>query len=195
MLSRDQQNNTNESERYFEKIYRASDRMHQMINDLLTFSRISRRELIKSSFIFKALVKEVIEEINPETEGRIISWEFNCEGEVYGDRSLIKSALENLISNAIKFTRTKTTAIISISSEVIDNMFKVCVSDNGVGFDLKYADKLFNVFQRLHSEAEFEGAGIGLANVKRIIQKHGGTIWVNAAVDKGAAFTFSLPLV
>ncbi|HPE55005.1 MAG TPA: PAS domain S-box protein [Bacteroidales bacterium] len=195
MLSRDLQNKNNDNERYFQKIYKASERMHQMINDLLTFSRISRKELAKSRFNFKTLLKEVIEEIKPETEGRNISWEINCEGEVNGDRSLIKSALENLISNAIKFTRTKSSAQIKISTEVNDNNYQICVADNGVGFDQKYADKLFNVFQRLHTEAEFEGAGIGLANVKRIIQKHGGAIWVNATVNQGAAFTFNLPLV
>lgn len=178
---------------YFQKILGASERMHQMINDLLAFSRIGRKELTKTSFELKELVNEVIDAFKPETENRRVSWKIDIDGKLFADRGLIKSALENLIGNSLKFTRREKNAKIEIVLNSNTDSYIVSVEDNGVGFDIRYADKLFSVFQRLHTDADFEGAGIGLANVKRIIQKHGGNIWAEAELQKRAKFIFALP--
>ncbi len=181
------------TERYLEKIFSASGRMHQMINDLLSFSRIGRKELAKHPVDLSGLIDEVINELKPEIGDRTIRWEIDAEGIVHADRNLLKMALGNLLSNAIKFTRHEQQAEISIYLKKTGDMHQVSISDNGVGFNPAFADRLFNVFQRLHPETDFEGAGIGLANVKRIVQKHGGNIWTEAEIDRGACFTFTLP--
>jgi light-regulated signal transduction histidine kinase (bacteriophytochrome) len=140
------------------------------------------------------LVKEVQSEVGQETEGRNMKWKVAALPDLYGDRSMLKIVLSNLVSNAIKFTRTRPSPEIEIgTSDQRSNGIVVFVKDNGVGFDMKYANKLFGVFQRLHRVDEFEGTGIGLATVQRIVHRHGGRIWAEGQVGVGAAFYLSLP--
>jgi PAS domain S-box-containing protein len=179
---------------YLTTISESAKRMGLLIDDLLTFSRIGRMELQTTAFNLGPAVEEVLEDLRPETEGREIDWDIGALPDVYGDRSLIKLVLQNLIGNAIKFSSSRPRARIEIhavSGE--EDKTVVFVRDNGVGFDMKYSDKLFGVFQRLHSSGQFEGTGIGLANVQRIIHRHGGDTWAEGAVDKGATFFFSIP--
>jgi light-regulated signal transduction histidine kinase (bacteriophytochrome) len=139
-------------------------------------------------------VKEALHDIRPETEGRNIAWNVGPLPDVYGDRSMLKLVLVNLLSNSVKFTRTRAQAEIEIGCAA-DNPGEtvIFVRDNGVGFDMQYADKLFGVFQRLHPTEAFEGTGIGLATVQRVIHRHGGRVWAEGVVDRGATFHFSVP--
>jgi PAS domain S-box-containing protein len=181
------------SRRYLTLIVEAARRMGNLIDDLLAFSRIGRAETRKTLVSLDALVKEAMEEVRPETEGRDIAWTIRALPELYADRSMLRLVLVNLISNAIKFTRTRPKAEIEIAFVSADGEPTVFVRDNGVGFDMKYADKLFGVFQRLHHADAFEGTGIGLATVQRILHRHGGRAWADAVVDQGATFYFSIP--
>ncbi len=139
------------------------------------------------------LVHETIRELEPETEGRTIHWRVADLPGVMGDRAMLRIVLVNLLSNALKFTRPREAAEIEIEFTRQEHEIVFFVHDNGVGFDPQYADKLFGVFQRLHRADEFEGTGIGLANVRRIINRHGGRTWATGEVDHGATFYFSLP--
>jgi light-regulated signal transduction histidine kinase (bacteriophytochrome) len=139
-------------------------------------------------------VHEVIQELVPETEDRVIHWHITNLPTVKGDRAMLRLALVNLLSNALKFTRECAQADIEIGCQVDEKEIILFIRDNGVGFDMTYADKLFGVFQRLHHSDEFEGTGIGLANVRRIINRHGGRVWAEGEVDLGATFYYSLPL-
>jgi PAS domain S-box-containing protein len=180
--------------RYMGIILEASKRMGALIDDLLAFSRIGRAETRETMISLEQLVTEVQNELWQETEGRNIIWTIDRLPDLYGDRSMLKLALVNLISNAVKFTRTMSQPKIEIgSAKEQPNMVTLFVKDNGVGFDMKYVNKLFGVFQRLHRADEFEGTGIGLATVQRIIHRHGGRIWAEAQVGGGATFYFSLP--
>ncbi len=167
--------------------------MGALIDDLLSFSRMGRAEIHASLLDLGALTRRVIEELAPDAAGRDIEWHIGDLPRIQGDQALLRLALSNLLGNALKFTRGRTPARISISADTLDEAVAVTIRDNGAGFDMRYADKLFGVFQRLHRQDEFEGTGIGLANVARIIQKHGGTVSAEGAVDRGAAFTFTLP--
>jgi light-regulated signal transduction histidine kinase (bacteriophytochrome) len=167
--------------------------MGTLIDDLLKFSRTGRQELQSVNLDMNALVKEVIEKSQPDLVNRNINWIIQDLPGVTGDYALIKQVWVNLIGNAIKYTKNTESAEISINFRDENKHFVFVVSDNGVGFDMKYAHKLFGVFQRLHSQAEFEGTGIGLANVQRIIHKHNGKVWAEAELNKGATFYFSLP--
>lgn len=178
----------------FDAISASAHRMAALIDDLLSFSRMGRDEISKVRIDMTELARKVIRELEPETGNRPIEW---CIGElpvVNGDPSLLRMALVNLIANALKFTQPRQQARIEIGSlpgqASEDTIF---VRDNGVGFDMTYAEKLFNVFQRLHREEEFEGTGIGLATVRRIIARHGGRTWAEGKPDQGAAFYFALP--
>ena len=133
------------------------------------------------------------QELEPETRGRKIDWQISKLSPLYGDSNLLLQVMINLLSNAIKFTRSRTEARIEISCVKDGKETIVCVRDNGVGFDEEYKDKLFGVFQRLHSEEEFEGTGIGLAMVQRVINKHDGRVWAESKLGKGATFYFALP--
>jgi len=179
--------------RYMTMILEAGKRMGNLIDDLLAFSRIGRAETRKATVSLDALVKEALHELRPETEGRHIAWTIAALPDVYGDRSMLRLALVNLISNAVKFTRTRPQARIEIGCADGDGETVVFVRDNGVGFDMKYADKLFGVFQRLHHTDAFEGTGIGLATVQRIIHRHEGRVWSEGSVDGGATFYVSVP--
>jgi len=181
------------SQRYMTMILESANRMGHLIDDLLAFSRIGRAETHKSMVSLDQLVQEALSETRQETDGRNIVWKVGGLPAWYGDRSMLRLAFVNLLSNAVKFTRTRPQAEIEIGctnktpTEVV-----VFVRDNGVGFDMKYVNKLFGVFQRLHGPEVFEGTGIGLATVQRIVHRHGGRVWAEGLVDQGATFYFSL---
>ncbi len=180
--------------RYMMTILESAKRMGALIDDLLAFSRIGRTESRQATVSLEQLVREVRSELGQETDERRITWKVGSLPDLYGDRSMLKLALVNLIANAIKFTRPRPQPEIEIGCEEKQkDGVVVFIRDNGVGFDMKYVNKLFGVFQRLHRTEEFEGTGIGLATVQRIIHRHGGQVWAEGFVDKGATFFFSVP--
>jgi PAS domain S-box-containing protein len=180
--------------RYIAMIMDSAKRMGNLIDDLLAFSRIGRAETQKTLFSLPQLAREALSEVRQDAAGRNIVWKIGALPDFYGDRSMLRLVLVNLISNAIKFTRTRTQAEIEIGcADGKSDDLVVFVRDNGVGFDMKYVNKLFGVFQRLHQSDEFEGTGIGLATVQRIIHRHGGKVWAEGVVDSGATFYFSAP--
>jgi PAS domain S-box-containing protein len=182
------------SRRYVKIISEAVNKMGHLIDDLLAFSRIGRAETKKMAVSLESLVKEVVAEFRQETKGRDIAWKIGALPACYGDRSMLRIVVVNLVSNAVKFTRLRTPAEIEIGCvDVNRDEVEVFIRDNGAGFDMRYANKLFGVFQRLHLPDEFEGTGIGLATVQRIIHRHGGRVRAEGAVDQGATLYFSLP--
>jgi PAS domain S-box-containing protein len=182
------------SRRYMTMILESAERMGTLIDDLLAFSRIGRAETRDAEVNLDLLVKAILSDIQQDTVGRDISWSIGALPDLYGDPSMLRLALSNLISNAAKFTRTRSRAEIEIGClEKTDDEAVVFIRDNGVGFDMKYVDKLFGVFRRLHSTEAFEGTGIGLATVQRIIHRHGGKVWAQGSVNSGATFFLSLP--
>lgn len=180
---------------YLRTISVASKQMGTLIDDLLHYSRTGRAEFRAIELDLNVLLAEVFRELEPILKGRNIKWEIEILPKVFADYSLIKLVFINLLDNAVKYTRNLQLAIISIGYKINERDFVFCVSDNGVGFDMKYAKKLFGVFQRFHTQAEFEGTGIGLANVQRIIHKHSGKVWAEAESGVGASFYFSLPIL
>ena len=179
---------------YMEAVSGAARKMGMLIDDLLAFSRMGRHALSVQPVELGTLVHEVMRELAPDAAGRDIDWRIGDLPAVRGDASLLRMVLVNLITNALKFTRPRQEPQIEIGSiPGKDAETVIFVRDNGVGFDMTYADKLFGVFQRLHRAEEFEGTGIGLATVHRIIDRHGGRIWAEGAPDQGATFFFSLP--
>jgi len=182
------------SRRYLTTIADSAKRMGNLIDDLLAFSRAGRVEMQRAPVSPAQLVQEALHELRQEIEGRNIVWKIAPLPNAYGDRSLLRLVWVNLIANAVKFTRTRAPAEIEIGcASGQENEIVFFVRDNGVGFDMKYVDKLFGVFQRLHRAEEFGGTGVGLANVRRIIHRHGGRTWAEGSVEGGAAFYFSLP--
>jgi K+-sensing histidine kinase KdpD len=181
------------SRRFMQTILESSKRMGNLIDDLLAFSRLGRTETKKTLVSLDQLVKEVVAEIGQDTTGRDIVWNIHPLPVCYGDRSMLRLVIVNLLSNAVKFTRMRAQAEIEIGSVDGENEVEVFVRDNGAGFDMQYADKLFGVFQRLHLPEEFEGTGIGLATVRRIIHRHGGEVRAEGGVDQGATLYFSVP--
>lgn len=182
------------SNRYILMVLDSAKRMGNLIDDLLAFSRIGRAEAQKTLVSLPQLVREALSDLRQDTEGRDITWKIGALPNFYGDRSMFRLVLVNLLSNALKFTRSRAHAEIEIGCIDRDGHdTTVYVRDNGVGFDMKYADKLFGVFQRLHSADAFEGTGIGLATVQRIIHRHDGKVWAEGVVDHGATFYFSTP--
>lgn len=184
---------TEEARRHLNTIVDSARRMGNLIDDLLSFSRTGRAELKKSSFKMNQVVNDALTQIKASVKNRKIDWDISPLPEIHGDYSLLRLVWINLLDNAVKYTKDKKKAVIRVGYTDLEKEFVFHVKDNGVGFDMKYAKKLFGVFQRLHSSSEFEGTGIGLANVQRIILRHGGRTWTEAKPDKGATFYFSIP--
>jgi K+-sensing histidine kinase KdpD len=182
------------SQRFIRTILDSAKKMGNLIDDLLAFSRIGRAETRKADVDLEQLVKEVVAEIGQDTKGREIAWKIGALPACHGDHSMLRLVVANLVSNAVKFTSMRSPAEIEIGCvDCNKEEVEVFVRDNGAGFDMQYVNKLFGVFQRLHLPEQFEGTGIGLATVQRIIHRHGGTVRGEGAVDQGATFYFSLP--
>jgi light-regulated signal transduction histidine kinase (bacteriophytochrome) len=178
--------------RYVDRILGAAAHMGHLVDDLLNLARIGRQELKREKTDMGGLVKQVIADLPLESEERVIEWRVEPLPELDCDPGLVKLVFTNLLSNAVKFTRNQPVAIIEIGSASTDRRVAIFVRDNGVGFDPQYADKLFGVFQRLHHQEDFEGTGVGLATVQRIVRRHGGEIWAQSKPGCGAEFSFTL---
>jgi light-regulated signal transduction histidine kinase (bacteriophytochrome) len=167
--------------------------MGRLVDDLLNLARVGRQELTTQLCDLNVLVEEILEDLKNDTENRSIEWRIGKLPGAEADPGLIKQVFANLLSNAAKYTRPREHAIIEAGAVQKEGEMAIFVKDNGVGFNMKYAPKLFGVFQRLHRAEDFEGTGVGLATVERIIRKHGGRIWAEAEEGKGATFFFTLP--
>ena len=183
-----------QSKRYLDTISRSAKHLGALIDDLLIFSRMGRTELRKTSLNPSALLRESIENHIHETGERNIQWKIHTLPVVMADRAMLSLVFQNLIGNAIKYTRPREIAEVEIGCTTNDSEHIFYIRDNGVGFDMKYVDKLFGVFQRLHRADEFEGTGIGLANVRRIISRHGGKTWAEGVPNRGATVYFTMPI-
>jgi light-regulated signal transduction histidine kinase (bacteriophytochrome) len=181
-----------EAQRHLQTIEQAAGRMGQMVDEMLKLARLGRQALEFEVTNVDLLVADVIALLRPEIEGRQVQWKIEDLPAIECDRILIRQVFQNLIGNALKYSRPRSPAIIEIGQVEKDGEKVIFVKDNGVGFDTKYSDKLFGVFQRLHVAEEFEGNGIGLATVERIIKKHAGRVWAEAETDRGATFYFTL---
>jgi PAS domain S-box-containing protein len=181
-----------EGRRYLRTIREGAQRMGVLIDDLLTFSRLSRLPLHKQTVATAKLVRDSLAELDSERQGRQIETRIGQLPPCHGDPALLKQVWTNLLSNALKYTRKRETAVIEVGCRSENGEDIYFVRDNGTGFDMQYADKLFGVFQRLHRADEFEGTGVGLAIVQRVVHRHSGRIWAEAAVDRGATFHFTL---
>ena len=177
---------------YLSRIRNAALRMGDLIDDLLLLTRISQADMSLSDVDLGAQIDDIIESIGKSTPQRKIDWRIQSGIQVRADKKLIKIVFENLLGNAVKFTESRDPAIIEVECELRPDKQILSVRDNGVGFDMKYKDKLFTAFQRLHG-LDFEGSGIGLATVQKIISRHGGKVWAQASPDTGATFFLSLP--
>ncbi len=175
-------------------IQKNAKKMEQLINDLLAFSRVSTKEIQKSEIDMAALIEKVFAEVKSTLGNRLVRLEMKALPPAYCDESMMRQVYANLLSNAIKYTKPKEIAIIEVGGIKEGNENIYHVKDNGVGFEMTDADKLFNIFKRLHSQEEFEGTGIGLVIVKRIIEKHGGRVWAEGRPKEGAKFCFALPI-
>jgi len=183
-----------EDTRYLlEGINKNATRMARLIDDLLQFSRLTRTSLTTGEVNLDELFNSVFQELKALDPERKVEFIISKLPIVYGDEAMLRQVVENLVSNALKYSRTREVARIEVGSRIEGDENIFFVRDNGVGFDMRYAEKLFQVFQRLHSDREFEGTGVGLAIVQRVISRHGGRIWAEAAPDKGATFYFSMP--
>jgi light-regulated signal transduction histidine kinase (bacteriophytochrome) len=181
-----------DAQHYFKLVRDGAQQMGRLIDDLLAFSRLSRQPLSMRPIDAAALIHQCLEELQPEIDGRQIELTIGAMPYRQGDPALLKQVWFNLIANALKYTRRRNTARIEIGSRAENGQAIYFVKDNGAGFDMRYADKLFGVFQRLHRTEEYEGTGVGLAIVQRIIHRHGGRVWAEAAVGQGATFSFTL---
>jgi PAS domain S-box-containing protein len=184
-----------EGKRLLDVVVNNARRMARLIDDLLDFSKVSRKELARTTVNTESLVNSILNEIRAQEPNRDVELKidhlFNCEA----DPNLLRQVWFNLLSNALKYTRRKQKAIIEISSVQSANEVVYTIKDNGTGFDMQYSNKLFGVFQRLHRQNEFEGTGVGLAIVHRIVTRHGGRVWAKGEIDNGAVFHFSLPIM
>jgi light-regulated signal transduction histidine kinase (bacteriophytochrome) len=178
---------------YLDSIADSAHHMGILVDDLLEFSRTGRQEMQQTRVEMNDVIQEALKIVDQDTTGRRIKWVIGRLPFVFGDHNLLQLVWINLLSNAVKFTRGKEKAMIEVGFREDKNEYLFYVRDNGVGFDMQYAHKLFGVFHRLHSSAEYKGTGIGLANVRRIILKHGGRTWAEAKLEKGATFYFSIP--
>ncbi len=181
-----------EGKRYLNIVRDNTQKMGQLIEDLLALSRLGRKEMQVSRIDMAKLAKTVFDELKEANPGQNIQLEIKTLPPAYGDQAMIHQVFVNLLSNAIKFTRSKEKAVIEIGCNTQMNENVYYVKDNGVGFDMQYLNKLFGVFQRLHSAEDFDGTGVGLAIVKRIINRHGGKVWAEGKVDEGATFYFNI---
>jgi PAS domain S-box-containing protein len=177
---------------YLQNIRKSTGKMSLLVDDLLNLARIGRQELRRQPTPLSGLVDEVVADLQNETAGRTLEWRIEPLPAVECDPGLMKQVFANLLSNAVKYTRPRPVAVIEVGCRKMNGDSAVFVRDNGVGFNMKYVDKLFGVFQRFHLAEEFEGTGVGLATVDRIVRKHGGHIWAEAAVDMGATFYFTV---
>ena len=182
-----------EANRIMNNIMVYATKMGKLIDDLLTFSRLGRKELVKMTIPMQELVMSICNEIKNENSSRNIQFKINDMQTAQGDTIAMKQVWLNLISNAVKYSKLNDETLIETGSGTQGDEIDYYIKDNGVGFGMRYASKLFGVFQRLHSDEKFEGTGVGLAIVHRIIAKHGGRVWAEGKVNEGATFSFSLP--
>jgi PAS domain S-box-containing protein len=182
------------AQHYLDRIQSGTQKMGLLVDELLALARVGRQALTRQAISLNSIVEDVIAILQPESEGRQVEWVVSNLPLVECDPVLVKQIFQNLMTNALKFTRGRTPSIIEIShrENTEDGQRVYMVRDNGIGFNMKYVDKLFGVFQRLHRAEDFEGTGIGLATVQRVVQKHGGRVWAEGEVDRGAAFYFTL---
>jgi light-regulated signal transduction histidine kinase (bacteriophytochrome) len=181
-----------EGRHYLERIRNGGRQMGELIDDLLGFSRLGRQPVDRQDANMLKLVQDVLEELKPQRVGRQIEIRVGNLPSCHGDLSLLKQIWVNLVSNAVKYTRERAPAIIEIGCTREKGEHIYFIRDNGAGFDMQYANKLFGVFQRLHRSDEFEGTGVGLAIVQRIVHRHNGSVWAQAELDRGATFYFTL---
>jgi signal transduction histidine kinase len=181
-----------EAQRYLQRIHDGTRKMGQLVDELLSLAQVGRQAPKLRNVDLNSIVKEVIGILEPDLEGRQVEWRIADLPFVECDPTLVKQVFQNLLSNALKYSRPRRQAVIEIGQTQREGHSAIFVRDNGVGFDMKYADKLFGVFQRLHRAEDFEGTGVGLATVQRIIKKHHGRVWAEAQLDKGATFYFTL---
>jgi PAS domain S-box-containing protein len=182
----------NEGQHYLLRIQDGTRRMGMLVDDLLNLTRIGKQEPKLQVSGVESIVRDVIADLKPDIGDRAVEWKVGYLPYVEGDPALLRVVFQNLLANALKYSRPRPKAVIEVGRQEVDGQSVLFVRDNGVGFNMKYADKLFGVFQRLHRAEDFEGTGVGLAIVQRIVQKHGGRIWAEAAVNQGATFFFTL---
>lgn len=181
-----------EAKRYLEIVRKGSQNMSRLVDDLLNLARVGRQELKREATPLNEIVEQVIADLKGEIGKRQVEWHVECLPTVDGDPGLLKQVFANLLSNAVKYTRPRNKAVIEVGQRRMNGNSAIYVRDNGVGFSMNYADKLFGVFQRLHRSEEFEGTGVGLAIVERVIRRHGGRVWAESELDQGATFYFTL---
>ncbi len=177
---------------YLQRMHETAQHMGRLVDDLLDLARVGRQALTMEITALNALVEEVILHLRTEAQDRQIDWQVGPLPFVQCDPGLIKQVFANLLANALKFTRPRERGVIEVGQTTVNSQPVIFVRDNGIGFDMRYADKMFGVFQRLHRQEDFEGTGVGLAIVERIIHKHAGRVWAEAEVEKGATFYFTL---
>lgn len=183
-----------EGKRLIDIIRQNTKRMNQLIDDILHLSRAGRQDMVLAKIDLESLIQNAFNELKQSNKDRDIQLEIEPLPPVYGDRALLQQVISNLLANSFKFTAPRETALIEVGFQVGKKEYIFHIKDNGVGFNMKYSDKLFGLFQRLHGQDEFDGTGVGLSIVQRIIRRHGGDIWAEGKVDNGATFYFSLPV-
>lgn len=183
-----------EGQRVLGVIIKNANRMGRLIDDLLDFSRVGRKEISRARFSMEAMIQSAFDEVLENEKGRTLEFNVHDIADASADPHLIKQVWVNLISNAFKYSRKKEKSVVEITSQPTDKEVVYVIKDNGTGFDMQYVHKLFSVFQRLHKAQDFEGTGVGLAIVQRIISRHGGRVWAESELDNGASFYFSIPV-
>jgi len=193
LTKRIQDNVDEKGQQYLTRITGASRYMGRLIDDLLSFSRMARVEMVTTMIDPRIIITDIIHELSNDIGDRDVQWIVGELPIIHGDPSMLRQVFVNIMANALKFTSVRDETRIEVSGLETSDEVTISIKDNGVGFDPDYTHKLFGVFERLHSQTEFEGTGIGLANVKRIIHRHGGRVWADSKLDEGATFSFSLP--
>jgi light-regulated signal transduction histidine kinase (bacteriophytochrome) len=181
-----------DAQQYLSRIQNGVKNMGRLIDDLLRLAQLGRKKLVSEATDLNSMLKDVLADLQSECQDRQIDWQIGDLSSVVCDSGLVRQVFANLISTAVKYTRKREIAIIEVGQVEEDGVSVIFVRDNGAGFDEKYAGKLFGVFQRLHRAEDFEGTGVGLSTVQRIVKKHGGEVWAKGEVDKGATFFFAL---